>query len=182
MPGGSGTSWSDAFKTIDDALSVATDGDQIWVAEGTYYPSVPRDPFDARTVTFLIREAIGIYGGFDGTEIFLEDRQLSLHHTILSGDLYGDDDSGDNMSENAYHVMSVDNIATGSLTIDGFWINGGNANTAVEQYGGGIFVDTSVSIPINIKACWLSGSNALLGGAIGVEAKFRKSCFVKSKN
>ena len=181
MPGGGGTSWSDAFQTLDDALGVATDGEQIWVAEGTYYPSVPRDPFDARTVTFLIREAIGIYGGFDGTEISLEDRQLSLHHTILSGDLYSDDDSGDNMSENAYHVMSVDNITTGSLTIDGFWINGGNANTSAEKYGGGIFVDPSVSIPINIKACWLSGSNALLGGAIGVEANSASLALSKVK-
>lgn len=181
MPGGGGTSWSDAFQTIDDALSVATEGDEIWVAEGTYYPSVPRDPLDARTVTFLIREAIGIYGGFDGTEISLEDRDLSLHHTILSGDLYGDDDSGDNMSENAYHVVSVDNIATGSLTIDGFWINGGNANTSAEKYGGGIFVDTSVSIPINIEACWLSGSNAMLGGAIGVQATSANIALLKSK-
>ena len=182
MPGGGGTSWSDAFQTIDDALSVATDGEQIWVAEGTYYPSVPSGPPDARSVTFLIREAIAIYGGFDGTEIFLEDRDLSLHHTILSGDLYGDDDSGDNMSENAYHVISVDNITTGSFTVDGFWINGGNADISTEKYGGGIFVDPSVSIPININACWLSGNNALFGGAIGVEATFRKPCFVKSKN
>jgi len=181
MPGGGGTSWSDAFQTIDDALSVATDGEQIWVAEGTYYPSVPSGPPDARSVTFLIREAIAIYGGFDGTEIFLEDRDLSLHHTILSGDLYGDDDSGDNMSENAYHVMSVDNITTGSLTIDGFWINGGNADTSTEKYGGGIFVDASVSIPININACWLSGSNALLGGAIGVETTSASLALLKVK-
>lgn len=33
-----GTTWADAFVTVQDALAVAVVNDEIWVAEGTYYP------------------------------------------------------------------------------------------------------------------------------------------------
>ena len=33
-----GTSWGDAFVFLQDALAIAQPGDQIWVAEGAYYP------------------------------------------------------------------------------------------------------------------------------------------------
>ena len=41
-PGGNGLSWPTAFEYLQDALELASDPenqvDQIWVAEGTYFP------------------------------------------------------------------------------------------------------------------------------------------------
>ena len=39
LPSGDGLSWGTAFKDLQDALVLADSGDEIWVAEGTYYPS-----------------------------------------------------------------------------------------------------------------------------------------------
>ena len=36
--GGDGTSWASAFNDLQDALVVATAGDQLWAASGTYTP------------------------------------------------------------------------------------------------------------------------------------------------
>lgn len=36
--GGEGTSWGSAYNDLQTALSNATEGDKIWVAEGIYYP------------------------------------------------------------------------------------------------------------------------------------------------
>ena len=40
--GGDGTSWSNAFKDLQAALSVAVSSDDIWVADGTYRPGALR--------------------------------------------------------------------------------------------------------------------------------------------
>ena len=163
---GGGTSWSDAFQTIEDALSIATDGDQLWIAEGFYVPTSETTIGDPRSVTYLIREPIDLYGGFDGTEAMLEDRDTFSHHTILTGDINSDDNAGGSNSENAYHVITTSNVTTGSIKIDGFWIHGGNANTATDKFGGGIYIDDTVQIPIEVSRTRIQANAAEYGGAI----------------
>ena len=167
---GGGTSWSSAFRKIEDALDIAVNTDQIWIAEGTYTPTSEVTIGDPRSVSFFVRQAIGIYGGFDGTEVVLEDRDLSSHHTILTGDLDGDDVPGGNTSENAYHVISTKNVTAGEITIDGFWIHGGNADIPSEKFGGGIFIHSSTTVPINVNFCRIKENNAVNGGAIAVSS------------
>jgi hypothetical protein len=36
---GAGTSWATAKKDIQNAIALATSGDQIWIKSGTYYPT-----------------------------------------------------------------------------------------------------------------------------------------------
>lgn len=162
---GNGLSWGAAFKTLQEALNVASSGTQIWVATGTYQPSVmltggtgPRDN------TFVLKEGVAIYGGFpaSGTP-GMGDRNFTANETILSGDFNGDDAvslNGDEAitsitgnGENAYHVVvSYDNSPT--TILDGFTISGGNANGAntisptldypfSQAAGGGLFLRKS---------------------------------------
>ena len=66
---------------------VATPGDQIWVAAGTYKPTV--DP--AAHTSFAILAGTELYGGFAGTETNLSERNYLTNVTTLSGDINGDD-------------------------------------------------------------------------------------------
>ena len=55
---GNGANWSEAFKTIQEAIDAANAGDAIWVKQGTYFVGP----------TINIDKNVSIYGGFDGTE------------------------------------------------------------------------------------------------------------------
>jgi len=83
-----GSSWNDAFRDLQNALGEANAGDQIWVADGVYKPAGPGGD---RNATFRLISGVSLYGGFSGNETSLEQRNWSLHQSILSGDLNGDD-------------------------------------------------------------------------------------------
>ena len=38
-----GSSWTNAYIYLQDALDVAVSGNDIWVAKGTYYPDEDKD-------------------------------------------------------------------------------------------------------------------------------------------
>ena len=82
QPGGSddGSSWSNAFDDLQEGLGIAVVGDNIWVADGTYYPTKGT----GRYKTFQMINDVAIYGGFDGTETALAERDVQNNETILS--------------------------------------------------------------------------------------------------
>lgn len=123
-----GTSWEDAFRNLEDALNSANEGDQIWIASGTYLPGKSGDP---KSSTFHVAKGIQLYGGFAGTETTLAERTLSKHPTILSGDLNQDDiedDFENNRNDNVWTVMLVENKTNTIPIIDGITFKNGHSD------------------------------------------------------
>jgi len=90
-----GTSWANGFNYLQDALSAARYGAQIFVAEGTYMPDEtttnPNGSGD-REATFKLKNGVALYGGFPSGGGTWAERDPNLYETILDGDLDGDDD------------------------------------------------------------------------------------------
>ena len=146
-----GSSWTDAYTDLQDALTGATDGDEIWVAEGTYKPTDGTD----RSATFNLVSGVAVYGGFAGTEDYREERDWVANPAILSGDI---GTAGDT-SDNSYHVV----VGADNATLDGFTITGGNANGGGgdSQSGGGMYNDNSSPAVTN---CTFSENSAFYRG------------------
>lgn len=114
-----GTSWENAYESVDKALANVSSG-EIWIAAGTYHP--------APDTSFTISNNISMYGGFNGTESTLAERNPAVNETILSGDLNDDDIQNDftvNKSDNVLHVINIASTS-GTIVIDGFSIIGGH--------------------------------------------------------
>jgi predicted outer membrane repeat protein len=145
-PGGNnGVNWYDAFSTLQQALDQAQSGDQIWVAEGIYWPDRgPGRILGERTATFQLKNGVALYGGFTGTETSLDQRSWKMYETILSGDL-ADNDGPDfaNYDENCYHVVTGSGTLA-TAVLDGFIIESGNADGDFpDSCGGGMLNLTS---------------------------------------
>ncbi|MHC4707195.1 MAG: right-handed parallel beta-helix repeat-containing protein [Planctomycetota bacterium] len=129
--GGNGQTWGTAYKYLQDALDDAESGDQIWVAEGVYYPDEDEggnvDPND-RTETFQLITGLEIYGGFAGGESSLQERDWQASETVLSGDLEGNDGQDFvNYGDNSYHVVTLQGQQ--DVRIDGFTITAGKTDS-----------------------------------------------------
>lgn len=130
-----GTSWANAYKTIQEALAHAGKNDYIWVAKGTYHP-------DKNTSFMANYDNIGIYGGFEGWESDLSERDFAKNPTILKG-------NGNSV---------IINSNTEFIVWDGFTIEGGEASS-----GGGILNSKS---SIVIANCIIRNNKADIGGGI----------------
>ncbi len=130
-----GLSWFDAFNELTIALGVASAGDEIWVAEGTYIPLGTNDD------SFVIPPGVKLLGGFRGTETDSGQRDPAAHITVLDGDVNGDDEPGFvNRSDNRRHVVKAISPTVGTV-LDGFVVRGGYAvNTIDGDFGGGLYV------------------------------------------
>jgi len=131
-----GSSWTNAYKNLQDALDSASKNNEILVARGTYTPDqgkgiIPGD----RGATFQLRDGISIKGGYAGSfELDGSIRNIKDFKTVLSGDLNGDDEpNSTNTSDNSFNVVTSMGTELTAL-LDGFTIAGGNARSN----GGGI--------------------------------------------
>jgi hypothetical protein len=131
---GNGTSWADAFTELRNALAVlpyCPGVTEVWVAEGTYKPTLGSD----RTGTFQLVNGVALYGGFSRTETMLGERDLATNVTILSGDIGVAADSTDN----SYHVVTAGAGIDSTTVLDGFTVTEGNADSsAAVESGGGV--------------------------------------------
>jgi len=158
-----GTSWDDAYTDLQDALALATDGAEIWVASGVYTPTTGTN----RNVSFSLQSGVAIYGGFVATETLRSQRDWENNVTTLSGDLNGDDIGFTNNGENSYHVVVAFSGITTSAILDGFTISGGNANGgSPANMGGGMYCNDSSLTLTNVTFINNTAAQADYGGGM----------------
>lgn len=172
---GDGSTWETPLRELADAFRIAdrcSNIEEIWVAEGTYFPlylaqdgRIPNGTDNARNVTFMLPAGVKIYGGFPQNATTaghydvndIRQRNWEDYKTILSGDI----GAPGNTSDNAYHVVTANSSAVNTV-LDGVRITGGNANQDLfitiyngdilhQNYGAGIYVLNSNVIFRNIS-------------------------------
>lgn len=161
-----GSSWTRAFVTLQDALAIATTGDEIRVARGAYYPDEGAgQKNNNRNSTFRLIEGITINGGYP---VGGGPRDPFTNPTILSGDLRQNDQADFiNNTDNAFNVLFADGTSTAVTTatvLDGLIIKGGNANSEFPNERGGGMRCNSASPTLN--NCSFQGNSANFGGGI----------------
>jgi parallel beta-helix repeat protein len=166
MGNNNGTSWEDAYTTLQPALEDAADGAEIWVAEGIYVPTQETSPGDPRSASFQLKNGVALYGGFHPSvgDTGWEDRDWVSNVTVLSGDIGTVEDPTDN----SYHVIyNPDELALdGSAVLDGFTVTGGNADGAEwpNTHGAGLY--NSFSSSPTVTNCTFSSNSARYGGGM----------------
>lgn len=161
-PGGSGATWNQAMRDVQDAIATAVQSrgvvTEVWVAAGTYKPNRGRtDPLTVRLMSFRPVAGVTVYGGFAGTESLLSQRNVVANETILSGDIGVAGDS----SDNSFHVVNAGNLGA-SAVFDGFTITAGNANDNYpHDSGGGLRV---VCGSPTLRNCKLTANHANFSG------------------
>lgn len=168
-PGGDGLTWASAFSDLQaglDAAALQPAVTELWVAEGTYAPTlaVTADP---RSKTFALRDGLALYGGFAGTELKLSLRDPASRVTILSG---GPVPAG---QANVYHVVSASGTDR-TAVLDGFTVSGGYAarlngpGPDSDNRGGGIWAEPGSPTLVNLRVIGNragSGGGAYLSGS-----------------
>lgn len=161
---GNGISWQEASGDIQAMVNSSSSGDQVWVAEGTYILSA----------TLHMKQGVNVYGGFDGTESSLEQRDWETNETILDGNysvvvLYQVSTEGD-YSESVWDgftiqngVSDANNAGAGAhLERGGTIINCKVINNQAVDFGGGIYTRKGA----RIENCYIANNYANNGGGL----------------
>jgi len=179
-----GTSWTDAYKYLQDALADANSAEkpvEIRVAQGIYKPDEdtlhPEGTGD-REATFHLINDVTLKGGYTGfSEADPNARDIELYETVISGDLNGDDlhvaDPCDlwneaSRAENSYHVVTASGTDSSSL-LDGFTITAGNSYgpNVFWGSGGGMWIYGANPIVMNCTFYGNSEGYAFTAGGVG---------------
>jgi uncharacterized repeat protein (TIGR01451 family) len=137
---GSGALWGQAFKTIPEAVSAAAAGDEIWVREGSH----------TLASQIILNKAVSLYGGFEGNEATLGQRDWKNNPTTINGN-------------GAVPCLKIGVAAT----VDGLTITNCRNTSAsyLEYYGGALQIASS---NVNITNCTVSNSSTLNGVGGGI--------------
>lgn len=142
-----GTSWANAYESLQSALASPHCG-EIRVARGVYTPTDGSD----QAISFDIRPGQRVYGGFDGTEATLDQRDPAANRTVLSGDIDRNDvtdadgivvEAADRRGNNSRRIVKMDGTTSAgnigaNTVLDGFAIT---AAAGWDQDGGGLQCD-----------------------------------------
>ncbi len=138
---GNCSAWEQACE-LQNALSIAESGDQIWVAAGIYVPTASSN----RLASFELKSGVAIYGGFPANGGDWNSRDWNTNITILSGEI----GIAGNIEDNSYHVVTAYGV-NNSAILDGFNIVNGKANGDwPHELGGGIYIESGSPILKNL--------------------------------
>jgi hypothetical protein len=143
--GGDGTTWAKAFQRpnqLPTAKMVA--GHQVWVAQGTYSPTVNFAP------VLTMVDGVSYYGGFLGDELTVAGRPTPVGGTFLDGAKGGTP---------SVHVV----VGAGNATLDGFIVRNG---VATSGFGGGLLVDSVTGTMTVINSTFASNTAHYDGDAL----------------
>lgn len=167
--GNDGSSWENAFHYIWDALHVAQAGDEIRIAQGSYFTE--RD--EAGLVSPGDREqalepppGTTLRGGYAGLgHADPEVRDPEAYPTIITGDLASNDEAGFvNYFENVYHLIFINPPpAAETVYLDGLILE--HANPA--DGGGGYGALHVVGGVVDVRDCVFRENRADGSGASG---------------
>jgi autotransporter-associated beta strand protein len=151
---GNGTSWANAYASLQAALSAAVAPQEIRVAQDTYKPTLGTD----RTASFVLRNGVSIYGGYAAPDP--DARDVARYASILSGDV----GTVGETSDNSYHVV-VGSGTNSTAVLDGFTVRAGNAIGDFPNYsGGGMY--NSVGSPTLSNCTFTANSASGEGGGM----------------
>ncbi len=184
---GTGNSWTDALGSLQSAIALADAGDDIWVKKGEYFPTECSDcTEEQREISFAVPIGVSLYGGFNGTETSLTQRNISSNPTILNGNI----GSLESHLDNSFSILTFE-FPDEQNIIDGFTIINGQANgdgdsLGPKRSGGGIHVrgnGANSQADLIIRNCkFLNNRSSTNGGAIHFYGGFSGACEFELKN
>ncbi len=130
----SGLSWTESIS-LEHALNIATDNDEIWLKEGNYSIT--------STLTVNVNN-LSIYGGFAGNETQIDQRDWVNNLTILDGN-------------NNFRIADIENPY---VTIDGITFQNGNSSLLS---GGAVFISGS-AFNTTLQNCTFQNNHSDNGG------------------
>ena len=134
-----GLTWATAYSNLQTALGAIPNGTEIWVAKGAYKPTSTI----SKTISFSIPSGAVVYGGFEGTETLLTQRNFNTNPTILSGEI----GTTANPQDNSFHVVLF-NAVSNTTRLDGFTIRDGNSNYTVPT---SLVFPSSTMLPVTVN-------------------------------
>ncbi|HHN78601.1 MAG TPA: hypothetical protein ENK11_08025, partial [Phycisphaerales bacterium] len=132
-----GNNWTDAYTFLSSAFAAASDGDEIWIAEGRYTP--PPNSW------WIVNDTIDIYGGFVSGATDINDRDPVAHRTILDADINQDDGPDHtNKADNAPGILKIgaETNVLGDIKLSGLVIKNSGSRSAVIAYATLLDIDT----------------------------------------
>ncbi len=188
---GDGSSWQNATGDLRSALSSAQDGDELWVSEGTYTPTLCSPcSFADRDMRFVLPKGVKLMGGFSGTEVTAEDRFINDPTSVALVTLSGDISTGVDTSRSFTVLEAV--APTTENRIEFITFESGLANDETRgnssrgASGALLYItsyDTLEHIDLSLDYCtFLDGQAIGYGGAIFVDADSRKNSQLQFSN
>ena len=163
---GDGSSWADAYTSLSDVLDVlGTSTTELWITSGTYKPGTDRED------SFVFnRDNLEVYGGFNGSETSLNQRDVISNPTILSGDLNGDDNgvgaisSGFNRVDNSRKIVIVNG---NNIIFDGITVSDAHDERTAGATSEGVAILKNGAVTnFTMKNCIIKDNYAFTSGAV----------------